>query len=136
MQVHCPIITKNDCEGAGELFSIESASYLHSLVESDGNNTGAEKPFFPSGSFKEDKGSSATSDGSRSSLPHLTVSSQLEAEIYASALSRVYSFGPCFRAENSRTTRHLAEFWMLEPEVCLLSDMPAVIDCFGLMPEL
>lgn len=123
MQVHCPIITKNDCEGAGELFSIESASYLHSLVDkkSDGkkNNTGAEKPFFPTGTFKEDKGSSGdASDGSQtSSLPHLTVSSQLEAEIYASALSRVYSFGPCFRAENSRTTRHLAEFWMLEPEV-------------------
>ena len=78
------------------------------------------KPFFPAGEDGKDA-SQGEPPATSSSLPHLTVSSQLEAEIYAHALSRVYSFGPCFRAENSRTTRHLAEFWMLEPEACAWS---------------
>ena len=89
-------------------------------VPADHRSPPLEKPFFPSGTFKEDPKASAEEvehAARTSAMPHLTVSSQLEAEIYASALSRVYTFGPCFRAENSRTTRHLAEFWMLEPEV-------------------
>lgn len=86
IQVHTPIITTSDCEGAGEMFQVSA--------------TGEEKdaPFF---------GSSAG----------LTVSGQLQAEVYALALGNVYTFGPTFRAENSNTSRHLAEFWMIEPEM-------------------
>ena len=86
VQVHTPIITTSDCEGAGEMFQI------HASDEKSG------KPFF----------------GSRAGL---TVSGQLQAEVYALALGQVYTFGPTFRAENSNTSRHLAEFWMLEPEM-------------------
>lgn len=87
--LHAPVITSLDCEGAGEMFRVESDR----------------KDFFPS-------------------TAHLTVSAQLNAEIYASAFSNVYSFGPTFRAENSHTSRHLSEFWMLEPEMAFadLSD--------------
>lgn len=86
VQVHTPIITTSDCEGAGEMFQVSA--------------TGEKKdaPFF---------GSSAG----------LTVSGQLQAEVYAMALGQVYTFGPTFRAENSNTSRHLAEFWMIEPEM-------------------
>jgi len=86
IQVHTPVITTSDCEGAGEMFQVSA--------------TGEKKdaPFF---------GSSAG----------LTVSGQLQAEVYALALGNVYTFGPTFRAENSNTSRHLAEFWMLEPEM-------------------
>lgn len=86
VQVHTPIITTSDCEGAGEMFQVSA--------------TGEKKdaPFF---------GSSAG----------LTVSGQLQAEVYAQALGQVYTFGPTFRAENSNTSRHLAEFWMIEPEM-------------------
>ncbi len=86
VQVHTPIITTSDCEGAGEMFQI------HATGES------ADAPFF---------GSSAG----------LTVSGQLQAEVFAMALGQVYTFGPTFRAENSNTSRHLAEFWMIEPEM-------------------
>ncbi len=85
VQVHTPIITTSDCEGAGEMFQVSATGE-------------SEKPFF----------------GSQAGL---TVSGQLQAEVYAQALGRVYTFGPTFRAENSNTSRHLAEFWMIEPEV-------------------
>ncbi len=88
VQVHTPVITTSDCEGAGEMFQV------HATGEKDKNN----KPFF----------------GSQAGL---TVSGQLQAEVYALALGQVYTFGPTFRAENSNTSRHLAEFWMLEPEM-------------------
>lgn len=92
-QVHTPIITTSDCEGAGEMFTVTSLS--------PDQMQGAE-------SFQEDF------FGRKAGL---TVSGQLQAEIYALALGRVYTFGPTFRAEDSNTSRHLAEFWMLEPEM-------------------
>jgi asparaginyl-tRNA synthetase len=94
--VHTPIITANDAEGAGALFQVTTLD-LDALAQS-GKAPDYHKDFF----------------GKRS---YLTVSGQLEAETYATALSRVYTFGPTFRAENSNTTRHLAEFWMIEPEI-------------------
>ena len=94
--VHTPIITGSDCEGAGEMFQVTTLP-LEAIPKTDGK-VDFEKDFF----------------GKPASL---TVSGQLEAEIYALALKDVYTFGPTFRAENSNTTRHLAEFWMIEPEV-------------------
>ncbi|MFW5747610.1 MAG: asparagine--tRNA ligase [bacterium] len=96
MYVHTPIITASDAEGAGEMFQVTTLP-LNELPVTD-------------------EGIDYTSDffGKRTSL---TVSGQLEAEIFATALSKVYTFGPTFRAENSNTSRHLAEFWMIEPEV-------------------
>ncbi len=93
LQVHTPVITTSDCEGAGEMFTVtalEPAQLQGTL------------PF--AGDFF----------GRRAGL---TVSGQLQAEIYALSHGRVYTFGPTFRAENSNTSRHLAEFWMLEPEM-------------------
>lgn len=92
-QVHTPVITTLDCEGAGEMFSVTSL-----------------KP----GQLQDDKSFASDFFGRRAGL---TVSGQLQAEVYALALGRVYTFGPTFRAENSNTSRHLAEFWMLEPEM-------------------
>ena len=94
--LHTPIITASDCEGAGELFRVTTLN-LDQL-------TGSGRPVDHSQDFF---GKPA----------YLTVSGQLEGETYASALSRIYTFGPTFRAENSNTSRHLAEFWMVEPEV-------------------
>ncbi|RKX74507.1 MAG: asparagine--tRNA ligase [Spirochaetes bacterium] len=94
--LHSPIITASDCEGAGEMFQITTLP-LENPPTVDG------KIDFTQDFF-----------GKRTSL---TVSGQLEAEIYASALGNVYTFGPTFRAENSNTSRHLAEFWMIEPEM-------------------
>lgn len=93
LQVHTPIITTSDCEGAGEMFTVTALE--------PGRLTGPD-PF------------SADFFGRRAGL---TVSGQLQAEIYALSHGRVYTFGPTFRAENSNTSRHLAEFWMLEPEM-------------------
>jgi len=95
--VHAPIITGSDAEGAGEMFQITTLDLEH-------------LPKTPEGKidFKQDFFGKAA---------NLTVSGQLEAELAAMALSKVYTFGPTFRAENSNTTRHLAEFWMIEPEV-------------------
>lgn len=90
-QVHTPIITTSDCEGAGEMFQVMTA-------EESAGNVKPEETFF----------------GKRAGL---TVSGQLQAEVYALALGNVYTFGPTFRAENSNTSRHLAEFWMIEPEM-------------------
>ncbi|MDR2485645.1 MAG: asparagine--tRNA ligase [Treponema sp.] len=94
--VHTPIITANDAEGAGAMFQVTTLN-LESLAAS-GKAPDYHNDFFGKQSY-------------------LTVSGQLEAETYAAALSRVYTFGPAFRAENSNTTRHLAEFWMIEPEM-------------------
>jgi asparaginyl-tRNA synthetase len=96
VQVHTPIITTSDCEGAGEMFTITSLD-LENPARKDGR-VDFDADFF----------------GQQASL---TVSGQLEAEAYALALCNVYTFGPTFRAENSNTSRHLAEFWMLEPEM-------------------
>jgi len=89
LYVHTPIITASDCEGAGELFRVTTLDPGQ-------------------GDFREDFFGRRT---------NLTVSGQLEAEAYACALGKVYTFGPTFRAENSNTPRHLAEFWMVEPEM-------------------
>ncbi|SHH78850.1 asparagine--tRNA ligase [Desulfofustis glycolicus] len=92
--IHTPVITTSDCEGAGEMFQVLTASEA------------ARKGALP----EQGKGFFGKPAG-------LTVSGQLQAEVYAQALGRVYTFGPTFRAENSNTSRHLAEFWMLEPEM-------------------
>ncbi|MDR2900407.1 MAG: asparagine--tRNA ligase [Treponema sp.] len=94
--VHTPIITASDAEGAGSMFQVTTLDL--DAVAKSGKPVDYSKDFF----------------GKRS---YMTVSGQLEAETYATALSRVYTFGPTFRAENSNTTRHLAEFWMIEPEM-------------------
>ncbi len=94
--VHTPIITGSDCEGAGEMFRVTTMD-MENLPMADG------KPDFSQDFF----GKSA----------NLTVSGQLSAETYAMAFRNVYTFGPTFRAENSNTTRHAAEFWMIEPEI-------------------
>ncbi len=95
--IHTPIITGSDAEGAGEMFQVTTLD-LNNLPK---NEAGAIN-------FKEDFFGKAS---------NLTVSGQLEAELAALALGKVYTFGPTFRAENSNTTRHLAEFWMIEPEM-------------------
>ncbi|MDR2897843.1 MAG: asparagine--tRNA ligase [Spirochaetaceae bacterium] len=100
--VHTPIITASDCEGAGEMFQVTTLDL--DKIASDSAKAGKAVPVDYSKDFF---GKQA----------HLTVSGQLQAETYATALSRVYTFGPTFRAENSNTTRHLAEFWMIEPEM-------------------
>lgn len=95
--VHTPIITANDAEGAGEMFRVSTLD-LQNLPRDAQGRVDYSKDFF-------------------GRETHLTVSGQLAVETYAMALSRVYTFGPTFRAENSNTRRHLAEFWMVEPEV-------------------
>lgn len=105
--VHTPIITGSDAEGAGEMFSVSTLNKKNPPLNEDG-----------SVNFKEDFFGKET---------NLTVSGQLEAETYAMALGKVYTFGPTFRAENSNTSRHLAEFWMIEPEVAF-NDLDANMD--------
>ncbi len=95
--VHTPIITSSDCEGAGEMFRVTTLD-LDNLPR---NNDGAVD-------FSEDFFGKST---------YLTVSGQLSVETYCMAFSKVYTFGPTFRAENSNTVRHAAEFWMVEPEI-------------------
>ena len=95
--VHTPIITASDCEGAGELFRV-SALDLANLPRTDQGEVDFDQDFFGQETF-------------------LTVSGQLNVESFCLALSKVYTFGPTFRAENSNTSRHLAEFWMIEPEI-------------------
>ncbi|NLJ45164.1 MAG: asparagine--tRNA ligase [Treponema sp.] len=94
--IHTPIITASDCEGAGAMFQVTTLD-LDALAKS-GKPVDYSKDFFDRKAY-------------------LTVSGQLNVETYCMALSRVYTFGPTFRAENSNTTRHLAEFWMIEPEL-------------------
>ena len=95
--LHTPIITGSDAEGAGEMFRVTNLDAINPPLNEDGTVD-----------FKEDFFGKAV---------NLTVSGQLEAELAALALGQVYTFGPTFRAENSNTSRHLAEFWMIEPEV-------------------
>jgi asparaginyl-tRNA synthetase len=95
--VHTPIITGSDCEGAGELFRVTAIDPKNPPRRADGEVDYA-RDFFARSTF-------------------LTVSGQLEAEAFACALSKVYTFGPTFRAENSNTSRHANEFWMIEPEM-------------------
>lgn len=102
--VNTPIITASDCEGAGELFRVSTLDHMHRDTAQD---------FFGTDTY-------------------LTVSGQLNVESYACALSKVYTFGPTFRAENSNTSRHLAEFWMIEPEIAFadLSDNADLAESF------
>ena len=95
--ISTPIITGSDAEGAGEMFRISTLD-LENLPRTDKGNIDYSKDFFGKETF-------------------LTVSGQLNGETYACAMSKIYTFGPTFRAENSNTSRHLAEFWMIEPEV-------------------
>jgi asparaginyl-tRNA synthetase len=95
--IHSPIITASDAEGAGEMFQVTTL-HLDNLPKNEEGKIDYKQDFFGKSS-------------------NLTVSGQLEAELAALALSKVYTFGPTFRAENSNTSRHLAEFWMIEPEV-------------------
>ena len=95
--INTPIITANDCEGAGELFRVSTLDQANLPRAADGS-IDYSQDFFGSESF-------------------LTVSGQLNVEAYCLAMSKVYTFGPTFRAENSHTSRHLAEFWMVEPEI-------------------
>ncbi|MFZ9054679.1 MAG: asparagine--tRNA ligase [Flavobacteriales bacterium] len=111
-QMHTPIITGSDAEGAGEMFQVTTLD-LNNVPKTDSNEVDFTEDFF---------GKTA----------NLTVSGQLEAELGAMALGQVYTFGPTFRAENSNTSRHLAEFWMIEPEVAfadLASNMRLAEDC-------
>ncbi|GAA4279929.1 asparagine--tRNA ligase [Gaetbulibacter aestuarii] len=105
--MHTPIITGSDAEGAGEMFKVTNLD-LDNVPKNDEGKTDYTKDFFG----KE---------------TNLTVSGQLEAETYAMSLGKVYTFGPTFRAENSNTSRHLAEFWMIEPEVAFM-DLPGNMD--------
>lgn len=105
--VNTPIITGSDAEGAGEMFRVTSLDLKNTPRNEDGSIN-----------FKEDFFGKET---------NLTVSGQLEAETYAMGLGQVYTFGPTFRAENSNTSRHLAEFWMIEPEVAF-NDLAANMD--------
>ena len=95
--LHTPIITGSDAEGAGEMFRVTNLDPIHPPLTDEGQVD-----------FKQDFFGKSV---------NLTVSGQLEAELGATALGQVYTFGPTFRAENSNTSRHLAEFWMIEPEV-------------------
>ncbi len=95
--VHTPIITASDCEGAGEMFQVTTLDLNHLPTKEDG-----------SVDYSQDFFGKQT---------NLTVSGQLNVETYAFAFKNVYTFGPTFRAENSNTTRHAAEFWMIEPEI-------------------
>ena len=95
--VHTPIITGSDCEGAGEMFRVSTLN-LNNLPKKDDGSI----------DFKEDFFSKET---------NLTVSGQLNGETYCAAFRNIYTFGPTFRAENSNTARHAAEFWMIEPEI-------------------
>ena len=95
--INTPIITASDCEGAGELFRVSTLD-LTNLPRGEGGGVDFEQDFFGAESY-------------------LTVSGQLNVEAYCLAMSKVYTFGPTFRAENSNTSRHLAEFWMVEPEI-------------------
>ena len=95
--ISTPIITASDCEGAGEMFRVSTLD-MQNLPRTDKGDVDYSQDFFGKEAF-------------------LTVSGQLNGETYASAMSKIYTFGPTFRAENSNTSRHLAEFWMVEPEV-------------------
>lgn len=108
LYIHTPILTASDCEGAGEMFRVSTLDPKRIPLDESGEINWSQD-FFGKPTF-------------------LTVSGQLNVEIYASALSDVYTFGPTFRAENSNTSRHLAEFWMIEPELAF-ADINDNMDC-------
>jgi asparaginyl-tRNA synthetase len=112
LYIHTPIITGSDAEGAGEMFGVTTLDLLN-LPRTSAGEINYDQDFFGQPVF-------------------LTVSGQLEAEIFALAFSNVYTFGPTFRAENSNTPRHLAEFWMVEPEIafCDLDDNCRIAEDF------
>ncbi|NLL93627.1 MAG: asparagine--tRNA ligase [Clostridiales bacterium] len=95
--VHTPLITASDCEGAGEMFQVTTLD-MNNIPMTEDNKIDYSKDFF-------------------NKPTNLTVSGQLNGETYAMAFKNIYTFGPTFRAENSNTTRHAAEFWMIEPEI-------------------
>lgn len=103
--VHTPLITASDCEGAGEMFRVTTLDIQETVRKAlrEKADPATYSPDYKQDFFEKEA--------------YLTVSGQLEIETYATALSRVYTFGPTFRAENSNTTRHLSEFWMIEPEM-------------------
>lgn len=105
--IHTPIITASDCEGAGAMFRVSTLDMLN-IPRTPAGGVDFSNDFFGKEAF-------------------LTVSGQLNVETYACALSKVYTFGPTFRAENSNTTRHLSEFWMIEPEIAF-ADLAADAD--------
>ena len=109
---HTPLITASDCEGAGEMFQVTTLDMKNPPLKEDGS-IDYEQDFF----------------GKQTSL---TVSGQLEGELGATALGKIYTFGPTFRAENSNTPRHLAEFWMIEPEMAFydINDLTALEEEF------
>ena len=104
---HTPLITASDCEGAGQMFQVTTKN-LYDLKKDENGSIIYDDDFF----------------GKQTSL---TVSGQLEGELGATALGAIYTFGPTFRAENSNTPRHLAEFWMIEPEIAFM-DLPELMD--------
>ncbi len=110
--INTPLITSSDCEGAGELFRVSTLD-LANLPRTENGAVDFNRDFFGKESF-------------------LTVSGQLNVEAYCLAMSKVYTFGPTFRAENSNTSRHLAEFWMVEPEIAFadLDDSAALAEDF------
>jgi asparaginyl-tRNA synthetase len=112
LNLHTPIITASDCEGAGEMFQVTTLD-LNKVPKTDKGEIDYKHDFF----------------GKKA---HLTVSGQLNGEAYACALGRIYTFGPTFRAENSNTSRHLAEFWMVEPEAAFfdLDDDAALAEAY------
>ena len=108
--VHAPIITGSDCEGAGEMFRVTTQPWT--------TDAKTEEEYFAEDFFGRKAG--------------LTVSAQLEGEMAAMGLGRIYTFGPTFRAEHSNTTRHAAEFWQIEPEVCFadINDIIGIAEDF------
>jgi asparaginyl-tRNA synthetase len=108
LYVHTPIITGSDCEGAGQMFKVTTLDF-DKIPRKEDNTVDFEQDFF-------------------GKATNLTVSGQLEGEIYATALSNIYTFGPTFRAENSNTSRHLSEFWMIEPEMAFC-DLEGNMQC-------
>ena len=106
--VHTPLITGSDCEGAGEMFQVTTLD-LNNLPKTEDGQIDYSQDFF-------------------NKVTNLTVSGQLNVETYAFAFKNVYTFGPTFRAENSNTTRHAAEFWMIEPEMCF-ADLTDDMEC-------
>lgn len=112
VNVHTPIITGSDAEGAGDMFRVSTLDFKNPPLTDEGE-IDFSKDFF-------------------SKETHLTVSGQLEGEAYAQAFRNIYTFGPTFRSENSNTTRHAAEFWMIEPEIAFAD----LIDCMDLAEDM
>ena len=109
MYCHAPLITGADCEGAGEMFQVTTLDLEKPLKKAPTGKVDYTEDFFGKPSY-------------------LTVSGQLNGEYFACAFGSIYTFGPTFRAENSNTTRHLAEFWMIEPEIAFC-DLTQNMNC-------